>query len=123
MNLCNIDKQRQFLLNSMIIEAPSRQRARKDTAENRSNSIKYYLDMQHVCQPMFLSTFGISRKMICTAISKKQSGNLVSEDARGKGQSNIKYDDTCLESVKQHIKKFPVVESHFCREGTKRQYK
>ncbi|XP_057310298.1 uncharacterized protein LOC130648275, partial [Hydractinia symbiolongicarpus] len=84
-NLGNLDKQRQFLLNSIVIEAPSRHRPRKEVGENRSNSIKYFLNVQQVCQPMFLETFGASRKTVRTAIFLKKDGNLVSEDRREKG--------------------------------------
>ena len=53
---------------------------------------------------------------------KKRDENLIADDVRGKTASHVKYDSDTLDAVKEHIKKFPVMESHFCREGTKRQY-
>ena len=72
---------------------------------------------------MFLNTFNISRKVIQTAIAKKKrNGNLIADDVKGKTASHVKYNSNALDAVKEHIKKFPVMESHFCRESTKRQY-
>ena len=120
--LGEINKQRQYILNSIEIEPPARKRPRNDTHTERRNSIKHFLQGELVSQTMFLSTFAISRKVLRTAISKKEDGNLVAGDRRGKANSNVKYDEDSLNLVKNHIKLFPVMESHFCREHTKRQY-
>ena len=41
---------------------------------------------------------------------------------RGKNPSYIKYDLVTLNKAKDHIKKFPVMESHYNRGRTKREY-
>ena len=71
---------------------------------------------------MFLNIFNISQKVIRTSIAKKMDGNLFADDLRGKTTSHVKYYSNTLDAVKEYIKKFPVMESCFCIEGTKRQY-
>ena len=68
---------------------------------------------------MFLNTFDISRKAVRTAISKRKDREIVESDNHGKSASNKKYNDDLMEKVKTHIKSFPVMESHYNREGSK----
>ena len=64
----------------------------------------------------------ISRKAVRTAISKQKDGNIVESDNHGKSASNKKYNDYSMEKVKTHIKSFLAMESHYNRDGSKRQY-
>ena len=60
--------------------------------------------------------------MIRTAIEKCSDGNVVKADMRGGSTSSQKCDDEFTNTVKRHIMKFPVLESHYCKEGSKRQF-
>ena len=60
--------------------------------------------------------------MMRTAIEKSSDGNVVKADMRGGSTSSQKYDDELTNTVKRHVMKFPVAESHYCREGSKRQF-
>ena len=71
---------------------------------------------------MFLNTFDVSRKAARTAVSKRAEGNIVDADKHGKMASNVKYNADSIDKVKTHIKSFPVMESHYNRECSKRQY-
>ena len=72
--LADIDKQRQFIINTVTCETPARHRPRKETSStnDRKQPIKYFLEKTQVCETMFLNTFNISQKVIRTAIAKKK---------------------------------------------------
>ena len=121
--LKNAEKQRQFISNSVKCIEPKRNRGRsEDKSRQRTKTILYFLEDTQVCQTMFLNTYNISRKVVRTAIEKRSQGNIVTEDLRGKKQSHIKYDEETVNKIKSHIKSFPVMESHYSRESSKRQY-
>lgn len=65
---------------------------------------------------MFLHTFDVSIKTVKSALTKN------SPDKRGKHSNRRRLNQVLLDSVKTHIKRFPVVESHYCRVDTRRKY-
>lgn len=69
-----------------------------------------------VCQKMFLETFDISLRVVRTAITKQ------SPDKRGRHANHRKLSSPLVDGIKQHIKRFPMVESHYCRADTAKQY-
>lgn len=87
----------------------------------RANNYEYALPDAEgntfpVCQKMFIATFDISVTVVRTAINKN------SPDKRGKHNHHRKLSAGLLNGVKNHIKSFPMVESHYCRADTKRMY-
>ncbi|KAK3910145.1 putative ATP-dependent RNA helicase DHX34 [Frankliniella fusca] len=69
-----------------------------------------------VCQKMFLETFDISVRVAKTALSKN------SPDKRGKHSNHKKLNPELISSVKNHIKSFPMIDSHYCRAESQRKY-
>ena len=84
--------------------------------------LTHYLNNEKVCQTIFLNTWNISLRVVQTATKKKEDGNLVAADMMRKIPLYVKYDLVTLNEVKNHIKKFPVMQNHYNIEGTKRQY-
>ncbi|KAE8739292.1 hypothetical protein FOCC_FOCC015215 [Frankliniella occidentalis] len=87
----------------------------------RKNSYKYYLTDHNgkavpVCQTMFLDTFDISMSVVYSTFKKN------SPDKRGKHGTRKRTSPIVIQSVKDHIKSFPLIESHYCREGTRKRY-
>lgn len=87
----------------------------------KKNSYEYKLinqtgDTVIVCQKMFCDTFDISITVVKNAFKKN------SPDKRGKHEKRRRISQALVESVKNHIKSFPMVESHYCRESTQRRY-
>ena len=78
----------------------------------RQNSRVFRLDGKGVCKVMFLNTLAITDRVMGTAIDKSKNG-YTEEDNIGKTGSRA-YSEAVLETVKNHIKKFPVMESHIC---------
>ena len=64
--LADIDKHRQFIINTITCRTPAQHRPRRETStkDDRKQSVKYFLEKTQVCQKMFLNTFNISQKII-----------------------------------------------------------
>ena len=59
--------------------------------------------------------------MVSYTLRKKGQGLLPMTDQRGE-HTKLKTSDNVLQGVRKHIRKFPTVESHYCRQSTKRRY-
>lgn len=75
-----------------------------------------------VCKTFSLNTLSISQTFVTTSLIKKKSGGIVSTDDRGRHDHHARVPDFVRESVREHIGQFPVEESHYSREKSKRKY-
>ena len=75
-----------------------------------------------VCKMFFLKTLDISDKMVRYTIEKKALGASCGKDKRGSHSPWNKLSDSQKQKVKKHIESFPVIDSHYQRMGTKRQF-
>lgn len=76
-----------------------------------------------VCKAFFLKTLCISNRSVMIAVEgKNSSGTFGSVDGRGRQPPSNRTDESHIEAVKQHIRSFPTVESHYCRKDTQRLY-
>ncbi|KAF0749901.1 Uncharacterized protein FWK35_00022965 [Aphis craccivora] len=77
-----------------------------------------------VCKPFFLKTLSISHGPVDKAFENynEKTGIHIHTDNRGKKEPVNKKSSETINSIKNHIEKFPIVESHYCRSNTKRQY-
>ncbi|CAG9826481.1 unnamed protein product [Diabrotica balteata] len=97
------------------------------TAEQsrRQKTILFYLPKNsnriQVCKTMFINTLGIRKGIVDIAMKKRTEENTTLVDNRGKHTKKIT-SPAILASVKNHIEKFPVVSSHYCRSKTQRKY-
>lgn len=72
---------------------------------------------------MFLRTFSISEKVVQTVSLKLQNSPAFMADRRGKHTSRpARISDEVKECINDHISSFPLVESHYTRERTKKKY-
>lgn len=97
------------------------------TESRRKFSRKYYFKIKHdeikVCKFMFLNTLNISESWLTTALAKMQSSGAVISDERGKHKNRpatIKQE--IKDSVRNHIKMFPTVPSHYTRKDSQKKY-
>ena len=114
------ERQRDFILQN-VKAAPSGKKAQG----KRVNRV-YYLPVEdkkmQVCQLFFLNTISIGQKMVTYTLRKKKDVVFCKPDKRGKHKSVRKAKEVDLDAVRAHIKKFPVMPSHYCRATTKRKY-
>ena len=73
----------------------------------------------HRCAKHFLHTLDISEQTVTTALNKHDVNPIIQEDNRG---GNRIHQEDEKQHIREHIESFPVVDSHNCRQTTKRQY-
>ncbi|XP_064598481.1 uncharacterized protein LOC135464842 [Liolophura sinensis] len=110
------------------------ERSRSTTAgeSRRQRTYKYHLTMNgqciQVCKTFFLATLDIRQRTVYYALDAKTNINaantegFVSPDRRGKNTPKNKTSDSDKAFLKAHIESFPAVESHYCRQRTRRRY-
>lgn len=106
---------------------PKRRQTTEVTKHNRQNTFVYYLpdknkDIKKVCKTMFLNTIATSERLVTTAW-KKFDGVKIEKDKRGcyEHKKNV-MNDEMIRSVCDHVKCIPLVESHYCRQDSKKLY-
>ncbi|CAH1107035.1 unnamed protein product [Psylliodes chrysocephalus] len=125
-NLSNIDRQRDFVNNSVEVTDCKRRTTATPNNLRRFKSMKFYLKIKdsriNVCRTMLLNTLGIKKGFLNFAIKKRiLPSNITEKDKRG-GYGTTKIPDAALDFLKQHIKKFPTVASHYCRKDSRKMY-
>uniref|UniRef100_A0A6P7F6Z3 Uncharacterized protein LOC114325349 n=1 Tax=Diabrotica virgifera virgifera TaxID=50390 RepID=A0A6P7F6Z3_DIAVI len=91
-------------------------------------TFRYFLNVGNqkvqVCKKFYLGTLSISQKPVYTVHNNKDEvTNTPKPDGRGKSaQSSRRLNEEIKETVRNHIKSFPNVESHYCRATTQRKY-
>lgn len=110
------------IIGKLVHPNPIKQRKVVSDSPLRKISYAYHLSDENgqlisVCQTMFTATFDISMAIVRTAMMKN------SPDKRGKHIENRRRTSPMLiQGVKDHIKSFPLIESHYCREGSRKRY-
>jgi hypothetical protein len=122
----DVTKQRQFIIKHVSRKAKSRKKA---TISRRKNS--YFWTLPHVkemkservCKTTFLNTLNISEQVVATAHNKNVLG-VPETEKRGKSIHSRfnKTEEYKLENVRNHIKSFKPVASHYCRKDTNKTY-
>ncbi|XP_046685891.1 uncharacterized protein LOC124371586 [Homalodisca vitripennis] len=98
----------------------------ENSVSRRQFSFRYYFNINNeriqVCKTFFLSTLSISQKPIYNVHLKKDpETDLPKNDQRGHNKSTV-IPAYAKNDVRIHIKSFPVVESHYCRKNSSKQY-
>lgn len=117
------DLQRSFIVGNTS-KVNSKYRERKQDS-GRGNNIAYYFTISEekvrVCKQFFMKTISVGDKMIRNCWKKVNDCGVIEKDRRGK-HTKHKVSDAMKDEVRQHIGKFPKVESHYLRAQTKKEY-
>ena len=119
--MSSYEQQRQFLCQMVDSEDPKRCTGYKKVSKQFHLAVMGNNKVR-VCREFFLRTLDIGKKTVDVAMSKKVRGAFCSTDKRGKQCSANTIPDEIIDSVKEHIKSFPTMESHYCRKNSKKQY-
>ena len=90
----------------------------------RKNTIEYFLPSDsakiQVCKKTFLKTLDIGERTIAYTLKKRRPHS--NSDNRGKQCPTTNILESEKEIIRQHIRSFPVIESHYCRKTSQRKY-
>lgn len=109
-----------FLCAKITESTPSRIRTTSEKRRVRSKT--FCFDKKRLCKYFCKKTFDIGKRVIYTALKGQPSGRFVSFDKRGRHTPHYKTPEALLDKVRQHIESVPIVEAHYTRQDTKRQF-
>lgn len=123
----NINHKRQYVashVKSVLINRKRPRSGRRGDARNHTREYDFEINGKviRVCKTFFLNTLSISQTFVTTSLRKKKSGGIVLVDDRGRHAHHVRVPDFVRESVREHISQFPIEESHYSREKSKRKY-
>lgn len=118
-----LNQNEKYVFLKQVTEKFIKGRKTTEGASRRAYSFKYFFKVQEekiqVCKKFFLGTLNISQKPVYTVHSA--DSDVPKKDLRGKTGSR-KLDNKKRQVVIDHIKKFNVVESHYCRQNSQKKY-
>ena len=110
----DIEKQWQFIANNVQVKPKQCSRGKDNTKQQAS--MTYYLNYHAVCKRILLNTLSKTKKVVSSSIQKSKEG-FTRQDLHGK-TGNTKFCNDTVNEVIDHIKSFPIIESHYVREQT-----
>jgi len=125
-NLGNKNMQRQFIA-SCCKAIPKKTRKTKYSTR-RKETIVYSFTVDgvqiRVCKQFFLKTLDIGEKTVSVVVRSPavRLHGVDQGDMRGYNAKKHALSEAQKESVREHIRSFPVIDSHYCRKKTQRQY-
>ena len=117
-------KSREYISNTVKRDNKHRKRERKDSESRRDRQVTltYYLGETVVCKRMFLNTLDVGEIFVRNSVKATDPATHIVAERRKPEHCGRKLADEKVNLIKNHIKSFPVMESHCIREQTKRKY-
>lgn len=123
----NQNEKYHYILNTTS-KNPTERPKNKNQESFKKFSFKYFFNVGtnriQVCKLFYLGTLHISQKPVYNVHKNKDvSTNTPKSDGRGKSAKSLRsLNEDVKNTVRDHIKSFPTVESHYCRATTNRTY-
>ena len=118
------ETQRQFIRENTKLLIKKRHTKKEPMLSRRKNTIEYFLPSDsakiQVCKKTFLKTLDIGERTIAYTLKKRRPHS--NSDNRGKQCPTTNILESEKEIIRQHIRSFPVIESHYCRKTSQRKY-
>lgn len=123
-SLGNNDRQRDFICKSVMENEPQRIKLQAKTRRKRSRIFSLVVEQQRlrVCKSFFMKTLDLGEKAIEYAVTRSSAGAFTTKDKRGQHTPHNKTPEAKVEEIKRYIESFPVVDGHYTRKDSKRQY-
>lgn len=121
------ERQKDFLNSAILCTNIKRERTRSGKGIPKTISRSYNFKKNglkvRVCKVFFCKTLCISHGPVDTMSAKVTNYGIFDKaDKRGKNIPKNKTSPEMTDIVKNHIQKFPAMESHYCRKSSKRLY-
>lgn len=85
-------------------------------------TVTYHLGDVAVCITMFLQTLRVDESFVRNALKKRHPQTGAVKDKKNTGQGGRELSDGMQTLIKEHIKNFPVMESHYIREQSSERF-
>lgn len=125
--MADLQKQRMFVASS-ITQIKPRYRYLNAERQYRGFNNAFHFKIKdtniRVCKIFFMATLGINSRIIRTVL-QKQEGSLtgvLQGESRGKHNNHSSTSEEIKADAKHHIQSIPRIDSHYCRQGTKKEY-
>lgn len=121
------DKGKRFFYDKYTCKLPTTRKTTKKGESRKSFTYTYNFEVKDilykVCQTFFCGTLGISKIRIHYYHNNKIDDQVIINTTPKQGL-HTKYctDPEHIKLVDEHIKSFPVMDSHYCRKSTQKQY-
>lgn len=117
------EKQRSYIKENVI--KTDKRRKTTTTESRRKNTLQYFFTYQcgsrvQVCKKNFLCTLGIGERTVQYTLERQGNNSMTDRRGRKKGYSKFSQEDK--EYIRENIRSFPTVSSHYCRKNTQRRY-
>ncbi len=116
------NRQRDFVIHHVQKEEKKRQ---SKPGSRRQNTLTYSLIINDakvkVCKDFFLKTLDVSEKFTRSALASSTAGTCQSVRVRKEEPKN-KISSAAINTVREHIKSFHTIESHYSRKDTAKAY-
>lgn len=124
--LGDVNIQRGFILQATQKICPQYRHSLSNTGQpiRKFNSAFHFTKNEErlrVCKTFFTATLDISNRCIRIVMSKSADGFLAN-DLRGKHENHVKVSETIKQGIRAHISSIPVLESHYTRATSSKQY-
>ncbi|CAH0553939.1 unnamed protein product [Brassicogethes aeneus] len=124
-SLANLQQQREYLARHIQVKQTKQKTTQDVSRRNKSNL--YYLPLSGekvcVCKIFLLNTLNISEKTMRTSLGKIKETGIMDKERRGGRRPTLQKNyQRIREAMEKHIRRFPRVESHYCRANTTREY-
>ncbi|XP_062602831.1 uncharacterized protein LOC134264549 [Saccostrea cucullata] len=119
----NYEKQRSYIKEN-VIKTDKRRRTTM-TESRRKKTLQYFFtdrgeNRVQVCKKTFLCTLGLGERTVQYTLGRQEKNGMADRRGRKKGYSKFTQEDK--EYIREHIRSFPTVSSHYCRKNTQRRY-
>ena len=129
----NIDdmEQKNIFLSKLLVQKPKASSSNlQNSKKTRKFTIEYYLPVNgdtdetlRVCESTFKLTLGITAKKVQTVLKKKRDGTTFRHAGIGKKRTKwLQQHRNHVDLVMDHLRKYPIVPSHYRRKYSTKQY-
>lgn len=119
-SMADFNLQNSYLNGLCTSQSVKRRRPSNGNGKQKGHIYTYHLEIDSnrfvVCKSAFLNTFGISNGRLGRLLNKSKTQGTPHVDKRGKHVNRYCIPDAISNEIKDHIRSFPVSESHYCRE-------
>lgn len=122
----NDAEKRHFYATNIKRASCERKRTKADVSR-KSYTLNYYFNYMQtdirVCQQFFINTLDVNKGRVYYFFSQAENRSTVTPDASKHGKhAKKKLSEEDKQGIRDHINKFPAIESHYCRQGSKKLY-